>query len=208
MSDYPGGVVHVSSSSFCCIAALIGCQMSWHHCTHEEGVAALRKWGNVGTVCCCTVPVVDFEGRYRFGCLSTAKSVKEGIIERDFPPTSKIIEYIYIYYIDVFTLMRLPLGNHYWFGSLPNIQDTLVEVICDINLYSSANIFQFQGCFSIEYVEQFFCEMNNDKNLGLFKAYGGYIVLPSYIVRLRYFITSNIWGSQFFSRKTRISFGK
>lgn len=98
MSDYPGGVVHVSSSSFCCIAALIGCQMSWHHCTHEEGVAALRKWGNVGTVCCCTVPVVDFEGRYRFGCLSTAKSVKEGIIERDFPPTSKIIEYIYILY--------------------------------------------------------------------------------------------------------------
>lgn len=96
MSDYPGGVVHVSSSSFCCIAALIGCQMSWHHCTHEEGVAALRKWGNVGTVCCCTAPVVDFEGRYRFGCLSTAKSVKEGIIERDFPPTSKIIEYIYI----------------------------------------------------------------------------------------------------------------
>lgn len=173
MSDYPGGVVHVSSSSFCCIAALIGCQMSWHHCTHEEGVAALRKWGNVGTVCCCTVPVVDFEGRYRFGCLSTAKSVKEGIIERDFPPTSKIIEYIYIYYIDVFTLMRLPLGNHYWFGSLPNIQDTLVEVICDINLYSSAqhephtaNIFQILGKFQHRICWTLVVKWTIDKNPG------------------------------------------
>lgn len=109
MSDYPGGVVHVSSSSFCWIAALIGCQMPWHHCTHEEGVAAPQKWQNCrNTVCCCTVPVVDFEGRYSFGCLSRTKSVKERIIERDFPPTSKVIEYI-----DVFILTQLLLGNHY-----------------------------------------------------------------------------------------------
>ena len=108
---------------------------AWRRCGSAAEVRNCRN-----TVCCCTVPVVDFEGRYRFGCLSTAKSVKEGIIERDFPPTSKIIEYIYcIYiYIDVFILMQLPIGNHYWFASLPNVQDTLVEVICDINLYSSA----------------------------------------------------------------------
>ena len=160
MSDCPGGVVHVSSSSFCWIAALIGCQMSWHHCTHEEGVAAPQEWGTVGTVCCCTVAVVDFEGRYRFGCLSTAKSVKEGIIERDFTHlqvrslsilmslswcnchlgittdlgASQIYKILWLRSFVISTFPHQPNMNH-TFG------------------FSTANIFQFLGCFSIEYVE-------------------------------------------------------